>query len=152
MKTIAALMFGCFLTATVPLTQAGEDAWLTDMAKALEKAKAEKKAVLINFTGSDWCGFCIKLDKEVFATGEFAEYAKKNLVLVKADFPRSKPLPAEQKKANENLQKQYAEPFEGYPTIVLVGSNGKKLGEIVGYGGGGPKAFIGEVSGKLKKS
>jgi thioredoxin-related protein len=153
MKTIPALLLGSFLCAALPpVLQAGDEAWLTDMDKALEMAKAEKKAVLIDFTGSDWCGFCIKLDKEVFSTSEFGEFAKKNLVLVKADFPRSKKLPPELKKANEQLQKKYADPFQGYPTIVLVDSTGKKLGEIVGYGGGGPKAYIREVSSKLKKS
>lgn len=119
--------------------------WHTDLAKAQAKAKAENKRVLIDFTGSDWCGFCIKLHKEVFATPEFAEYAKKNLVLVEIDFPHKTPQSAELKQANEKLQKEYK--VRGFPTLVVLDSAGKKLGEIVGYGGGGPKAVIGKLDG-----
>lgn len=119
--------------------------WGTDLAKAQAKAKAENKKVLINFTGSDWCGFCIKLDKEVFSTPEFQEYAAKNLVLVEADFPNSKTLPADLKAANAKLKEQHK--VRGYPTLVLLGSDGTKLGEVVGYGGGGPKAVIAKLDG-----
>lgn len=125
--------------------QAGELEWGTDLAKAQAKAKAENKKVLINFTGSDWCGFCIKLDKEVFSTSEFQEYAKKNLVLVEADFPNKKTLPAELKAANAKLKEQHK--IRGYPTLVVLGSDGKKLGEVVGYGGGGPSAVIAKLDG-----
>ena len=131
---------------------AAELTWHTDMAKALKTAQTEKKAVLVDFTGSDWCEFCIKLDNEVFATKEFAEFAAKNLVLVKADFPRKTKLAPELQKANEALRDQYAKPFQGYPTIVLVSAAGKKLGETVGYApGSGPKAYIKELTNILKK-
>ncbi|MGA1237842.1 MAG: thioredoxin family protein [Limisphaerales bacterium] len=139
------------LAVTIATTMAADLEWKTDMTKALAEAKAQKKAVLINFTGSDWCGFCIKLDKEVFATETFQEYAKENLVLVKADFPRRLELSAEQKKANEALKAQYAKQFQGYPTIVLVHADGKKAGELVGYGPGtGPDKYLKDVQGKLK--
>ena len=124
---------------------AGELDWGTDLAKAQAQAKAEHKRVLINFTGSDWCGFCIKLQKEVFATPEFQEYANKGLVLVEADFPRKKTLPADLKAANDKLKQQHK--VQGYPTLVLLGSDGSKLGEMVGYGGGGPKAVIAKLDG-----
>lgn len=117
--------------------------WLTDLAKAKELAKAEKKTVLVNFTGSDWCGYCIKLKKEVFDTEEFAKFAKDKLVLVEIDFPRKKAQSEEVKKANRELQKQYK--VEGFPTLVFLNGEGKKLGEEVGYGGGGPKAFLAKV-------
>ena len=64
------------------------DGWETDFAKASAKAKAEGKHILIDFSGSDWCGWCIKLDKEVFSKKAFKSYAKENLILVLADFPR----------------------------------------------------------------
>src|SRR6266478_4278624 len=90
------------------LLQAGaEEQWLTDLPKAQAKAKEEKKLVLMDFTGSDWCGFCIKLNKEVFSKPEFTEYAKKNLVLVEVDFPTKKELSAAQKKANAALKEKY---------------------------------------------
>jgi protein disulfide-isomerase len=121
------------------------------MDKALEKAKAEKKNALVNITGSDRCSFCIKLDKEVFQSADFQKYAEKNLVLVKADFPRTKELSAEQKKANEEVKEKYAADFKGFPTVVLIDSSGKKLGENVGYGGGGPKPYIDELTAMAKK-
>jgi protein disulfide-isomerase len=123
--------------------QAAELNWLTDLDKAKAEAKTANKAILINFTGSDWCGFCKKLHKEVFVTDEFADYAKKNLVLVEIDFPRAKPLPEAQQKANDKLKGEFK--VRGFPTLVVLDSSGKKLGEEVGYGGGGPKAVLGKL-------
>ena len=123
--------------------------WLTDLTKAQNRAKSDKKAVLINFTGSDWCGFCIKLDKEVFSTKEFADYAKENLVLMKADFPRRTQLPDEVKKANAQLKDRYE--IRGFPTLVMLDGEGRVLGKKVGYGGGGPKAVLDEFKGWQKK-
>lgn len=119
---------------------AAELQWHTDLAKAKEKAAAENKQVLINFTGSDWCGFCIKLQKEVFSTPEFVEFANKKLVLVEIDFPRKKEQSAELKAANKKLQDQYK--VSGFPTLILLDSHSKKTGEMVGYGGGGPDAVL----------
>lgn len=122
--------------------------WTTDVPKATAKAKAENKLVMMDFTGSDWCGWCIKLNKEVFSKPEFAQYAKKNLVLVEVDFPRAKEQSDELKKANQELQKKYS--IEGYPTIIVLNGEGKQVGTL-GYMQGGPKAFIAELE-KLKKS
>lgn len=125
--------------------RAAETAWQTNFTQAVAMAKAQNKAVLVNFTGSDWCGFCVKLHKQVFDTPQFAEYAKKNLVLVEADFPRRKKLAPAQAQANEALKAKYAPKFEGYPTIMLVDGNGKKLGEEVGYGGDSPAEYIAKL-------
>src|ERR1043165_4872306 len=121
--------------------------WLTDVPKAQAQAKSEKKLVMLDFTGSDWCGWCIKLHNEVFSKPEFSEYAKKNLVLVEVDFPQKKQQSEQLKKANLALQEKYK--IEGYPTIIVLDGNGKKVGEL-GYQPGGPKAFIAELD-KLKK-
>ena len=118
---------------------AAEIQWLTDLPKAQDKAKAESKLVMLDFTGSDWCGWCIKLNKEVFSKPEFIQYAAKNLVAVEVDFPRSKTQSAELKEANQELQKKYK--VEGYPTIIVLNSQGAKVGEL-GYEAGGPKPFI----------
>jgi protein disulfide-isomerase len=144
MKKIAISILACGA-----LLQAAADElnWLTDLPKAQAKAKQENKLVMLDFTGSDWCGWCIKLNKEVFSQPAFAEYASKNLVLVEVDFPRSKPQSTELKKANAALQDKYK--IEGYPTIIVLNSDGKKVGEL-GYQPGGPKAFIAELD-KLKK-
>jgi thioredoxin-related protein len=137
------------LVAALILFKAGAEElqWMTDLPKAQAQAKAEKKLVLLDFTGSDWCGWCIKLNKEVFSKPEFAEYAKKNLVLVEVDFPNKKKQTEELKKTNEALQQKYK--VEGYPTIVVLNSEGKHVGDT-GYVEGGPKAFIAELE-KIRK-
>jgi len=139
-------VLGAALVLAAASLPAADLAWQTDLPKAQAAAKAQNKLVLLDFTGSDWCGWCIKLKKEVFSTPEFAAYAAKNLVLVEVDFPRKKTLPAEQKKANDALAAQYK--IEGFPTIIVLGPDGKKVGEL-GYQPGGPKAFIAELE-KLK--
>jgi protein disulfide-isomerase len=121
--------------------------WLTDVPKAQTQAKTEKKRVLLDFTGSDWCSWCIKLHKEVFSQPEFTAYAEKNLVCVEVDFPTKKKLEAAQKEANDALAKEYD--IKGYPTIIVLDGDGKKVGEL-GYMKGGPKAFIAALE-KLKK-
>jgi len=116
---------------------------MTDLGKAQAKAKEENRLVLMDFTGSDWCPWCIKLRKEVFSTPEFTAYAKKNLVLVEIDFPRQKEQPPELKKTNRALQAKYQ--VQGYPTVVVLNSQGKKLDEL-GYEPGGPKGFIKKIA------
>ena len=102
----------------------------------------------MDFTGSDWCGWCIKLNKEVFSQPEFKEYATKNLVLMTVDFPRGKQIPTEVKAQNELLAGKFG--IQGFPTIVVLNAEGKMVGQL-GYTEGGPKAFIAELE-KLKKS
>lgn len=117
------------LAATVLFTATAVDLTkMTDAAKAQALAKAENKLVLLDFTGSDWCPWCIKLNKEVFSTPEFAEYAKKNIVLVEVDFPRRKQLDPAQKEANEALSKKYG--IEGFPTLILLDGSGKRLAQL----------------------
>ncbi len=141
MRTFIAAATLVLASATLPAAD-----WGTDLPKAIAKAKAEKKLVLVDFTGSDWCGWCVKLKKEVFDTPEFAQYAAKNLVLVELDFPRKKEQSDALKAANKALAKQYA--IEGYPTIVVLDGSGKEVGRL-GYMKGGPQAFTAELA-KLK--
>jgi len=140
------LAIGLVAVSMLLQVRAEELQWLTDLPKAQTQAKSEKKLVMLDFTGSDWCGWCIKLHNEVFSKPEFAEYAKKNLVLVEVDFPQKKQQTEQLKKANQALQEKYK--IEGYPTIIVLDGSGKKVGEL-GYQPGGPKAFIAELD-KLK--
>ena len=134
------LAFALLLTLSLaPALPAADGNWQTDPEKALSDAKGTKKLVLMDFTGSDWCGWCIKLNKEVFSQPEFQEYAKENLVLLELDFPRSKPQTAEDKARNEALAKKFR--IQGFPTIVVLNSEGKQVGQL-GYMKGGPAAFI----------
>jgi len=141
-KTLYLLIAAVFFASTL-----GADEWMTDYKAALQQAEKEKKLVLLDFTGSDWCGWCIRLDKEVFSKSEFKNYAKKNLVLVKLDFPRSKSQTAQIKAQNQQLAQQYN--IEGYPTVIVLDPAGQQVGQL-GYMEGGPKAFIAELD-KLKK-
>ena len=136
------------LLALTLLPLRADDAWMTDHAKALEKAKAENKPVVMDFTGSDWCGWCIKLDKEVFNTPAFKAYAEKNLVLLKLDFPRRKALPPALKKQNEELASKHG--IRGYPTIIVLNPEGNPIGQL-GYRPGGPQAWIAELEKSTKK-
>jgi len=126
-----------------------ESDWLHDYNKAQEEAKANHKLLFLNFTGSDWCGWCIKLDKDVFSQQQFKNYAHDNLVLVELDFPRRKSQPTEERKQNVQLAQQYE--VLGFPTIVVLNSNGQKVWQFDGYFPGGPEAFIAQLQ-KLPKS
>ena len=114
--------------------------WSTNYAKAVEQAKAENKPILLDFTGSDWCGWCMKMKKESLDTPQFTAYAQKNLVLVTLDFPHSTPLPPAVKQQNDQLNTRYR--AEGFPTFVLVDKTGRELGRQTGYLPGGATAFI----------
>ena len=122
--------------------------WQTDYAKALETAKCQNKRVLLDFTGSDWCGPCIELRKRVFSKPEFRAYADKNLVLVEIDYPQRKKQSAELKKQNEKLSAQYGIEEKGFPTIVLLDSTGKILRESNGYDGESAAGMIAWIEGK----
>jgi protein disulfide-isomerase len=139
MKRIAV----CLLTAfCVVQARGAEPNWLTDFAKAKALAKAGKKMILLDFTGSDWCPPCKRLKKEVFSASEFAEFAKDYLVLVEVDFPRSKAQSEELKSANEALAVQYD--IEGYPTVIVLSSAGKEIKRLE-YDGGGAKKFVAQL-------
>ena len=124
--------------------------WSDDYAKALEKAKTAKVNVLLDFTGSDWCGYCMALSREVFLSPKFTAWARKNLVLVEVDYPRNSFQSAKVKKQNAELKTKYQP--NGYPTIVLVSPDGTELARTSGYSpGSGPEAFIQKLEGALAK-
>src|SRR5207249_3220423 len=107
----------CILLHT-PLGSAAPG-WLNDYKSAQQEAKAGNKLLLLDFTGSDWCGYCIQLDKEVFSQPDFKEYASKNLILLELDFPRPdgsrwQAQAAALRKQNQDLAQQYQ--VQGFPT------------------------------------
>ncbi len=146
MKKVIVALLACW--AAFQVAAADKLDWQTDLTKAQAQAKKEKKLVLLNFTGSDWCGWCIKLNHDTFSKPEWATYAKTNLVLVEVDFPHSKELPESLKNANDALQKKYK--VEGFPTIVVVKPDGTVVWTNEGYLADGPKAMIDEIE-KAKK-
>jgi thioredoxin-related protein len=137
---------GCvFLSA--PFARA-ENGWLNDYKKAQQEATATNKFLLLDFTGSDWCGWCRKFNKEILSQPQFKDYARENLVLVEVDFPRAKPQSVELRKQNQELARQYE--VQGFPTIVVLNGNGEKVWQYDGYFPGGPDAFIAQLE-KLRK-
>ena len=127
-------------------TASAKSGWVDNFEKGLQQAKTEKKIALVDFTGSDWCSWCMKLDKEVFSEAKFKEYAKQNLILIEVDFPKLKPLSRPKQKKHDDLAKQYE--VTGFPSVIVFDADGKKLGTL-GYMPGGPEAFIAAIE-KLK--
>ena len=124
--------FGC-------LAAEGKEKWLTDFEKAKEVAAARKLPILADFSGSDWCGWCIRLDGEVFSKKAFKDYAAKKLVLFLADFPQSKKQPERTVAQNEALARKYG--VQGFPTVLLLDASGKVLAQT-GYRKGGAPGYV----------
>lgn len=120
-----------------------DSGWVTDYKKAQQEAKANNKLILIDFTGSDWCGYCIQFDRAILSQPEFKEYATKNLILMEVDFPRRKLQTPETKKQNAQLAQQYQ--IEGFPTVVVLNGEGRTIWRFDGYFPDGPAAFIAEL-------
>ena len=116
--------------------------WQSNLENAIAQAREEDKAVLVNFTGSDWCKWCIKLNDEVFSQDEFEKYADENLVLVRLDFPRSIPQTQETKLYNNSLAQQYG--VRGFPTILVFNSTGKLVAKT-GYQQGGADNYVNHI-------
>ena len=125
---------------------AGGDGWETNFEKAKQKATQENKALLVDFTGSDWCGWCIRLKKEVFDHKEFSDFANKHFVLVELDYPQNKVQSDEIKAQNNKLKNTYQ--IQGYPTILLMDAKGRPFAKT-GYQAGGPPAYNKHLQGLL---
>jgi protein disulfide-isomerase len=146
MKRIAVYLLMCWVAGNLA---AEEAQWLTSVPQAQALAKKENKLVLMNFTGSDWCPGCKRMDADVLNKPQFIDYARKNLVLVEVDFPLDKPQTRELQKTNNDLQEKYK--IDGFPTLVAITPDGKVLWRQDGYLAGGPPATIAELE-KAKKS
>ena len=120
--------------------------WLTNFDAAKEMAVKDNKHILLNFSGSDWCAPCIKMKKEVFESEAFLTRSEAQLVLVRADFPRSKKnqLSPEQIKHNEALAEKY-NPEGKFPFTLLLNADGSIVREWDGYVFASQDKFIGEL-------
>ena len=136
------------LAFTAISTAGAKSGWEDEFDQGLKKAGETKRLALVDFTGSDWCIWCKRLDEEVFSKPAFKDYVKDKYQLVMVDFPQAKPLPKEQAKANEALAKKYK--VQGFPTVLIVDATGKEIGRL-GYVEGGPAAFIAELERVTKK-
>lgn len=135
------LFITLFSFLTIPIV------WLGDFKDAVKEAQTSHKTILINFSGSDWCGPCIRMRKEILESDAFVKYAADHLVLVRADFPRQKKnqLKTEQIKRNESLAEQY-NPDGKFPYTLLVDEKGKILKSWEGYPDETPDQFVQEIN------
>lgn len=122
--------------------------WYTSWDQAAAESKKTGKPILMDFTGSDWCGWCIKLKKEVFDTAEFRNWASQKVVLLEIDFPQKKKLDKTTKAQNERLAKKYD--VQGFPTIVFADHTGKAISRY-GYDRGGPVNWTRKAEAGWKK-
>lgn len=120
--------------------------WVTDFETAKTKAEQENKQILLVFSGSDWCAPCIKLDKNIWQTNTFQDYAETHFILLRADFPRRKKnqLSEQQQKHNNNLAEQY-NPNGYFPLVVLLNADGNILNKL-GYKALETQAYINEIN------
>ena len=151
------ILFLTFITLVSFSANAQEGlTWHTDVSKATDISIKENKPMFLFFTGSDWCGWCIRLQKEVFHTPEFIKWAKESVVLVELDFPRKNDQTEAVKMQNAQLQQQLQ--VRGYPTIWFVNAsksadaktNLNALGSS-GYVAGGPEKWLAAANQIIKK-
>ncbi len=129
-----------FLAAAMPVfADYPPQGWTDSITEGIAQAEREGKMLLLDFTGSDWCGWCTKLESEVWTTLEFESWSRENLVKVFLDYPRTISLSDEQKLQNQLLQQYFG--VKGYPTIFLLDSNLTPLLQT-GYHEGGPREYI----------
>jgi len=141
------MLASLLLALTVSISTAAGDEWMTDFEAAKQKAAAENKDLLVDFTGSDWCGWCIKLVDEVFKHDAFKKGVADNFVLVELDFPQDKSkLDESTQKQNELLKEKYS--IQGFPTILLLDHQGRPYAQT-GYQAGGPEKYLTHLDGLL---
>jgi len=122
--------------------------WYTNMAEAQKAAEESDRPILVNFTGSDWCRWCIALSGEVLSQQTFIDYAAKELVTLKIDFPRRKQLPEDEVRENNLLAGKYG--VRGFPTLVLLDTEGKLIART-GYRKGGADSYVEHLKGLLDR-
>jgi len=140
------LLLIAFFLAGAFVTQAQELKWYTDVKEAITVSNNKKKPMLMFFTGSDWCGWCIRLQNEVLKTEEFKKWASDNVILVELDYPQRTPQTPELKTQNNELQQAFG--IQGFPTVFFTSAESKD-GKInftglgrTGYVAGGPSAWL----------
>lgn len=145
-----------FFFIGISTSQAQELKWYTDVKEAITVSNKEKKPLMMFFTGSDWCGWCIRLQNEVLKTPEFGKWANESVILVELDYPRRTPQSDDIKKQNSELQQVFG--IQGFPTIYFANAKVDKEGKVsfeglgsTGYVAGGPTAWIATAEAFVKK-
>lgn len=147
-RTLGCLVGAVLVMGGVCRAAEGEN-WVTDWEAAKTQAAKDQKLLLIDFSGSDWCGWCKKLDQEVFSQEAFLTEAKKKFVLVLLDFPRDKSGQSEAlQKQNDKLQEQFG--VEGFPSVFLAAADGTPFAQT-GYQAGGPEKYLAHLDELLEQ-
>ena len=133
------LLLSLLLTTASASTTRAAEGWLQDFEAAKAQARKEGKDILIDFTGSDWCGYCIRLHREVFSKPAFLDAIPKKFVLLELDFPRRRKLPPRQAAHNRKLQKLFG--VRGYPSVFLTDAEGRPYAKT-GYRPGGAASYV----------
>ncbi len=136
--TMLCVQFFCLSQAEANATQTKIN-WLTNYEDAVNQSKASSKPIVLFFTGSDWCGWCNKLDEEALDTADFAQAAGDKFIFVKLDFPLNTSLPPQQTAQNKQLQKKFD--IRSFPTIVILDSQQQQQIGTTGYRPGGGKQY-----------
>ena len=145
MKKLMFVLAACLMMGTLG---AAELQWTTDLPKAQAAAKAQGKMVFLNFTGSDWCVWCKKLDADVFSKPEFIDFANKHMIMVCVDFPSKKEISATQKAANKALKEKYA--VKGFPALIVLNGKVEQVYSQEGYMGD-VKKWLADLEAARKK-
>lgn len=150
MKRSILFFTACLMTFCVSNAFAAERLnWYTNYDQAVQASKSSSKPLFLLFTGSDWCSWCKKLEKEVLSTSEFAQAAGDQFIFVMIDFPVNKKLPEDVMKQNKELQKKFG--VSGYPTVLLLDSKHQKLIATTGYKAGGGKEYAKHLMSLMKE-
>lgn len=147
MKKILLTLMAAFCVFTVVAEEI--HGGTTDLNRAEKKAQREGKAILILFTGSDWCPPCIAAQKELLPAREFVSFVRNKVVFVYLDYPQRKNQDPRQKKQNRELLKKYN--VESFPTFLLLSSSGDELKRVSGYGESKPAEFVADFEKELDK-
>jgi len=147
MKSLFRTLVVSLIAATSSL--AATPPWTDDWEAAKAKSKSENKPILIYMTGSDWCGWCKKLEKEVISQKAFTDFVAQHFILMEADFPKTKEQPGPLKKQNAALRKTYLN--GGYPTMYVLDADGKKLSKDLGELEGGVNGYLAKLKEFLPK-
>ena len=141
MNNVTSALLALFAASSLSAQDASQGKWYDDYDLAVEAAKREKKDLLVDFTGSDWCGWCIRLHKEVFDHAAFDAGVKDHFILVALDFPRGEEAKAKVPNAARNSELQMKYSVQGFPTILLMDAAGEVYGKT-GYQAGGPEKYV----------
>ena len=148
---VALCACACVAASAAKLSKSVPSGWGEDFAAAQKSAAAGDKYILLAFSGSDWCGWCVKMDKDIYSDKKFIRAAKKDFELVLIDSPQDQDILSPlAKKQNPGLLKKYG--IRGFPCSILVHPDGTEAKRFGGYQRGGPEAFLEKLKEAAKEA